>query len=124
MHLERLDTKTISRYLGIRRRSVQRIIATVHSDQKIISNKSQRRGSPRKMTDDCIQFILGLVQQRPDMYLDEIRAELLAGMGVLVSLSTIHRSLRKAGLTMKEVTKAAREQDIDRQAEYFNRISR
>ena len=39
----------------------------------------------------------------PDLYLDELRTELLETCGVSVSLATIWRTLIKGGYTMKKV---------------------
>jgi transposase len=59
--------------------------------------------SSRMMTHAFLQYILGLLEEKPDMYLDEIALDISETLGVSVSLSTIHRSLQLLGLTRKKV---------------------
>ena len=47
--------------------------------------------------------MLGLIERDPDIYLDEIQDELYFAYGLKVSLSTIWRTLKRAGFRMKEV---------------------
>ena len=54
----------------------------------------------------CQQFIRGLVEHRPDIYLDKIQALVERRCGVEVSEPTIWRVLSRAGLTMKKVSMA------------------
>jgi hypothetical protein len=49
---------------------------------------------------------LGTARQTPDIYLDELRETLSTHCGVNVSESTVWRTLRRAGFTMKKVRRA------------------
>lgn len=64
-----------------------------------------------------------LIQRNPEIYLDELKECLLEEMGKQVSASTIYRTLAKLGFTRKTITKAARERDENKRAEYCARIS-
>ena len=46
---------------------------------------------------------MGSIQRAPDLYLDELRELLTITCGVDVSESTIWRTLKRAGFTMKKV---------------------
>jgi hypothetical protein len=50
-----------------------------------------------------LQFLLGTIEKAPDLYLDELQEMLVALCGWTVSKSTIWRTLRKTGFTMKKV---------------------
>jgi hypothetical protein len=50
-----------------------------------------------------LKHILGILDERPDVYLDELRQELLDTCGVSVSESTVWRTLIKGGYSMKKV---------------------
>ena len=50
-----------------------------------------------------IKYLFNTLSTAPDLYLDELRLELQERLGVLVSMSTIWRTLRKGGYTMKKV---------------------
>jgi hypothetical protein len=74
----------------------------------------------------------------PDLYLDELRLELEATLGTAVSLSTIWRTLKDGGFTMKKVSilfynisfilrlvqlsKIAIERSAERRSDYLLRI--
>lgn len=51
----------------------------------------------------ALQHLFSTVKETPDLYLDELRMELLETCGVSVSESTIWRTLIKGGYTMKKV---------------------
>jgi transposase len=48
--------------------------------------------------------MLALIDHTPDIYLDEIQHELQEQHGVVVSLSTIWRTLKRLGITSKKVS--------------------
>lgn len=50
-----------------------------------------------------MQFLVGLVDRHPDMYLDEIVEQLAAQRNITVSLATVHRALELLGFTSKKV---------------------
>jgi hypothetical protein len=52
------------------------------------------------------KYILGSIDHRPDVYLDQIQAGLRDTCGVEVSLPTIWRTLERSGFTMKKVCPA------------------
>ncbi|KAH7923726.1 hypothetical protein BV22DRAFT_1014843, partial [Leucogyrophana mollusca] len=49
-------------------------------------------------------FLLGTVQNTPDLYLDELQEMLAVSCGVEVSRSTVWRTLQRAGFSMKKVS--------------------
>ncbi|KAF8812198.1 hypothetical protein BYT27DRAFT_7018858, partial [Phlegmacium glaucopus] len=54
----------------------------------------------------------------PDLYLDELRLELQERHGVSVSISTIWRTLRKGGYTMKKLSHVAIERSAEKRANF------
>ncbi|PVF91092.1 hypothetical protein CPB86DRAFT_672381, partial [Serendipita vermifera] len=67
--------------------------------------------------------LLSFVQENPDCQLIDMKQHLLDKDGLDVSTSTISRTLHKLGWSLKTVTKAAREQDIQKQARYLAEVS-
>jgi len=47
--------------------------------------------------------MLGLLEQCPDMYIDEIQEQLEEQHNIIVSLATIYRTLCRLGITSKKV---------------------
>ena len=50
-----------------------------------------------------IKHLFNTLSSAPDLYLDELQLELQERLGVSVSTSTIWRTLKKGGYTMKKV---------------------
>ena len=48
--------------------------------------------------------MMKLLDDKPDMYLDEIAFELTETLGVIPSLATVHRTLKLLGYTSKKVS--------------------
>jgi hypothetical protein len=51
----------------------------------------------------CMQVLFAMVEDTPDMYLEELRVQLQSHCGIQVSMSTIWRALTRGGYTMKKV---------------------
>ena len=47
--------------------------------------------------------MMKLIDNKPDLYLDEIAVDLAETLGVTPTLSTIHRSIKLLGYTTKKV---------------------
>ncbi|PVF91141.1 hypothetical protein CPB86DRAFT_673802, partial [Serendipita vermifera] len=63
------------------------------------------------------------VSKNPDCQLMDMQEYLSSARNLTISLSTIWRTLDRLGWSMKTVTKAAREQDIEKQARYIAEVS-
>ncbi|KAF8585873.1 hypothetical protein K439DRAFT_1264673, partial [Ramaria rubella] len=50
------------------------------------------------------QYMLKLLEEKPDLYLDEIALELNDVTGLDISISTVHCSLKLLGITSKRVS--------------------
>ena len=50
-----------------------------------------------------LKYMMTLLNEKPDIYLDEITMDLFGTLGVSVSLLTIHQSLQLLGYTRKMV---------------------
>jgi len=76
----------------------------------------------RKLTQVDLAFIWDMIAQRHSVYLDEIQEELLAHRGVLVSIPTLGRTLRRLDFSRKKVTARAIECNEIMRAAFMNRI--
>ncbi|KAF8220919.1 hypothetical protein L208DRAFT_1331007, partial [Tricholoma matsutake] len=56
------------------------------------------------MSQKAVMFMLALLDRDPDLYLDEIQQQLEDQHGVIVSLTTVWRTLRRLGITSKKVS--------------------
>ncbi|CAD6951500.1 unnamed protein product, partial [Tilletia caries] len=80
-------------------------------------------GRPRLLHHTAIQFLQELILRHPDLYLDEIGDILHQTVGTRVSISTVHRSLKRAGITLKRAHRIAQERSETRRRDYILRIS-
>ncbi|KAF8575105.1 hypothetical protein K439DRAFT_1370747, partial [Ramaria rubella] len=70
-----------------------------------------------------LQYMLKILEHKPDMYLDEITLELMDKLGLSISLSTVHHSLKLLGITTKKLSKVALEHCKTRRMAFLFEIS-
>ncbi|KAF8582059.1 hypothetical protein K439DRAFT_1252439, partial [Ramaria rubella] len=64
----------------------------------------QRRGPPPVFNQTACNYMIKLLEEKPDLYLDEIALELNDVTGLDISISTVHHSLKLLGITSKKVS--------------------
>jgi len=110
--------------LGVSERAIRSVIShfrehgTVNGGIPI----QEEHKKNRHLRDVDVEFLLGAVNQQPDLYLDELKEILEISCGVSISRSTIWRTLRRAGFTMKKLTRVAAERSAEKRLEYMARI--
>jgi transposase len=80
------------------------------------------RGRPRRVLFKDCQYLLRLARHKPTLFLDEYTRRLEEYRHLPVSLSTVHLTLRRAGLSVKHVQKLALERDPIQRADFVRRI--
>jgi transposase len=80
------------------------------------------RGRPRKLHFDDITYLLALVRQRPDWFLDELLHLLDCNRFISVHYTTIHRELERAGISLKKLRIIAKERDEDLRADFIRQM--
>jgi transposase len=114
-----MPSHEISGFTDISDRKIRDIIAHFKKTGSIVVSKREKPTLHRSLQDEDIQVYLHLnllitltcavkhlfktLSSTPDLYLDELRLELQERLGVSVSISTIWRTLRRGGHTMKKV---------------------
>jgi transposase len=77
------------------------------------------RGRRRILSAFAIADLHELIQQNPELYLDEISLWLALFHGVQISTSALHNNLRELGLTRKLMRRAAAERDHELRTEWM-----
>ena len=80
------------------------------------------RGQPKKLHFDDVTYLLALVHQRPDWFLDELLNLLDTNRFISVHYTTIHRELEHAGVSVKKLRIIAKERDEDLQADFIQQM--
>lgn len=99
-------------------------IGTVHNILKHfeltgeVAAKVQRFAS-RKLNASEELFVISLVLDRPNIYLQEVCDEVLAETGVTVSIPTVCRLLKRHGLTRKKIRQVSIQRNIQYRAEFM-----
>lgn len=65
-------------------------------------------GAPRKLDDSTLDFLVDLVEQVPDITLNELRLKCQKQAKIKVSISTIWYGLERHKITLKKVAVSAR----------------
>ncbi|KAF8835701.1 hypothetical protein BDN67DRAFT_1015314 [Paxillus ammoniavirescens] len=122
-----LDYERIAMCLNLSVRTVKCINTYFHTFGTIPNpgkKLDQKRGAGGKHLQDVdVEFLLGTIKQTPDLYLDELQEMLSVSCNVNISCSTIWRTLRRSGFTMKKMTRIAIERSSQKRLEYLARIS-
>ncbi|KAF8579877.1 hypothetical protein K439DRAFT_1358549, partial [Ramaria rubella] len=75
----------------------------------VVVKDPKKLGRVQLMTTDQIQVMFTLLEQQPAIFLDEIQDELRWWYDICVSLATICRTLKRLGMTSKQLLKATLE---------------
>ena len=80
-------------------------------------------GRPRLLDHNDIQYLLALVHNNPDYFLDELLDLLKTNRFISIHFSTIHRELERAGMSRKRLKKIALERNEDNRADFVIHVS-
>ena len=105
------DTEDIVDTLGISRTSLYRLQAIFDQYGSVNRPPSAPKGPARAITRAVLTAVQTLYENESDLYLDELVLWLGVEHNIAVSISTLHETLKKAGLTRKILHKIAIERD-------------
>ena len=80
-------------------------------------------GQPRLLHFDDVDYLLRLIQHRPDWFLDELLELLKTNRFISVHYVTIHRELCRAGVSLKKLKKIASERKEYVRNDYIERMA-
>ncbi|KAH7074323.1 hypothetical protein BKA62DRAFT_628588 [Auriculariales sp. MPI-PUGE-AT-0066] len=120
-HVLHWSSSKISMATDISLRTVQRVLFRWNIMSEVIQNP-RLEGNPKKLSNEQLQFVIGLLRHTPDLYLDEIKEELWQRHGIGVSLSTLHKELKELELTRKLLSKRAYEISVPKRIEFLMQI--
>ena len=92
---------------GFSRRTFFRILKLWRETGDVVKARLLTRGMPRLLHCEDIQYLLRLIRQNPDYFLDELLHLLQTNRFISVHYSTIHRELERAGVSTKKLKRIA-----------------
>jgi len=81
---------------GVPERTLRKLLANPDRHHQL---RVETRGRHRALTVHAVNFLDSLVEQKPDLYLDELQAALRNELQVETSTETIRQELKRRGLT-------------------------
>jgi len=105
---EKMTTSEISSVTEVPERTLRRLLANPDQHRDI---QVETRGRHRALTVHAVNFLDRLIEQKPDLYIDELQAALRTEHQVEMSVDTIRRELKRRGLTRKKLQKPAAERN-------------
>lgn len=88
--------------LGIPYENARKIIQAFEKEGRTDALKTGKNGN-RKLTDGILEYLEGLVEERPDISLFELKTKVSENFGINVSQQTVSNGLYKLGITRKKM---------------------
>jgi transposase len=110
--------------VGFSKRTFERIHALWVATGDVVKHQfgPPTQGRPRSLNFDDVDYLIRLIQQRPDWFLDELLNLLTTNRFISVHYGTVYRTLVRAGVSLKKLKKIASERDEDRRNAFINHI--
>ena len=104
---------------GFSERTFYRILKLWRETGDVINARQSLRGRLRLLDHDDIQYLLQLIHQNPDYFLDELLYLLETNRFISTHYVTIHRELERAGVSLKKLKRIAKERNEPRRADFI-----
>jgi transposase len=118
-----LPLEDILECCGFSERTWYRILKLWNETGDVVKPGKTRRGRIRNLDKEDVQYLLRLVRQNPDYFLDELLHLLKTNRFISVHYTTIHRELERAGMSTKKLKRIALERDEERRADFIARMA-
>ena len=121
---ELLDLDTILDVMEMSRSTFFRVQKLWRETGDVISPKASLRGRLRTLNYKDVQYLLVLIEQNPDYFLDELLYLLKTNRFISVHYTTIHNALKRAGVSRKKLKKIAYERSEPLRADFIGRMAK
>lgn len=118
-----MDLDDILECCQLSRRTWYRILKLWQTTGDVVSQSKSLRGRVRALDREDIDYILQLLRQNPDYFLDELLSLLKTNRFISVHFTTIHNELLRAGVSRKRLQCIALERDEERRACFISRMA-
>lgn len=118
-----LDLEDILDCCGFSERTWYRVLKLWRTTGDVVSDSKSLRGRLRLVDHNDIHYLLDLIHRNPDYFLDELQYLLKTNRFISINFTTIHRELRRAGVSRKKLQRIAQERNDVRRAEFIARMA-
>jgi transposase len=121
--LDLLDLDNILHSCGFSLRTFYRILKLWRETGDVVKPNTNRRGRPRILDHEDVQYLLCLVADNPDYFLDELLHLLKTNRFISIHYSAIHDVLERAGVSRKKLKRIAIKRNEERRAQFVERMA-
>jgi transposase len=120
---ELLDLEDILDCCGFSRRTWFRIWGLWRETGDVVPEKKSLRGRVRDLDQEDRDYLLELIRDNPDYFLDELLYLLATNRFISVHFTTIYRELERLNVSRKKLKKIALERNEERRADFIARMA-
>lgn len=117
-----MDLDDILDCVGFKESTFYRVLRLYRDTGDVVRPRSNLRGRPRKLDFDDSNYLVTLVNHRPDWFLDELEDLLATNRFISVHWTTIQRTLERAGISVKKIRRIAQERNEDVCADFVRQM--
>ena len=121
---ELLDLDTILDVMEMSRSTFFHVQNLWRETGNIISPKASLRGCLQTLNYDDVQYLLVLIEQNPDYFLDELLYLLTTNRFISVHYTAVHHALERAGVSRKRLKKIAYERSKPLHEDFIGRMAK
>jgi len=115
-----LSVQEICKVLGLKKSFVYKYLKYYQLEHSRHYNYSHGTGRRRMLSQEDIEYIQGVLAHRGTLYLDELQTSIKLQRGIVVSIPTLSRTLRRLQVSRKHVSRQAVERSDLLRAAYMN----
>ena len=120
---ELLDLEDILDCCGFSRRTWFRIWRLWRETGDVVPEKKTIQGHVRHLDHEDLDYLLELIRDNPDYFLDELLYLLATNCFISVHYTTIYRELERLNISRKKLKKIALERNEERRANFVARMA-
>jgi transposase len=118
-----LELDDILQCCGFSARTFYRILKLWRETGDVVNPKASVSGRIRILDHEDVQYLLCLVADNPDYFLDELLHLLKTNRFISVHYTAVHRVLERANVSRKKLKRIAMERNEERRANFIGRMA-
>ena len=119
-----LSVQDIHGCCGFSLRTWYRVLKLWHGTGDVVPQQSILRGRPRILDQEDLGYLLMLIHDNPDYFLDELLHLLKTNRFISLHYTTIFRELEHLNVSLKKLKKIALERDEQLRADFIARMAK
>jgi transposase len=118
-----LNLEDILECCGFSEHTWYRILKLWRDTGDVVNPSQSLRGRCRLLDHDDVQYLIQLIHQNPDYFLDELLYLLETNRFISANYITIHRELERCGVSHKKLKRIAIERDEAKRADFIRHMA-